>query len=214
MIGFLKKIWEKFYWFIVLYPISLAIIVVISVLINPYFDISMDAFSDLGLSIHWGYIFNKGLMYISSPLALLMSIYMIIKADSKTRTVGSTFLLFSGIMLFFIGKFPADTFYHDFIAYAYFYSFFFGAVLWGIDRFPDFVLSISISILFIIGQKIDFPSIAYAELYMFALMILFFFYSFLYYRKEYYHNEIQRIKNKVKRGDEALITPSPQMNFE
>jgi len=141
---------------------------------NPWFSITKDAYSDLGIpeASHMK-LYNYGLIFVIMPLMFIFSLYLIYVAKNKVQTVGGAFILVASIFIALIGIYYKGTKPHDFVALWFFVQYFLGILVYCIGDKGWEWLGVSLFLLFWLGFVIPFPSVALAETYALVLIAIF-----------------------------------------
>jgi hypothetical membrane protein len=129
------------------------IIIIISVLLNPWFIFTKNAFSDLGNpNANYPQVYNFGLIIVAI-LSFLYGIHLILVSRNKTEVVASSYLTIASIFLALIGIFHEGTYPHAFVSVWFFVQFALVILVWGISGLlsESKKFGISMIILFIIG---------------------------------------------------------------
>ena len=144
---------------------------VFSIVANPWFSLTKNAFSDLGApSANAPWIYNYGLV-LAGLAALLYSVALMDWASNKVEVSGSTFMFVAGIFLALIGVYHAGTAAHTFVTTWFFQLADLAIASWGLGliiakRRPIGILSLAVAILTPIGGEIvTWPSTAVFEAY-------------------------------------------------
>ena len=104
----------------------------LSMLYNPWFSLTTNAFSDLGgRSANQPWIYNIGLM-VTGGVALLYALSLIDDAKNKAQVVGGGFMFMAGVFLALIGIYPSGTGPHTFVSTWFFAQADLAIVTWGI----------------------------------------------------------------------------------
>ncbi|USH00164.1 DUF998 domain-containing protein [Thermococcus argininiproducens] len=152
------------YWLFVAWSISR----------NPWFSFWSNALSDLGspeMARAPG-IYNYGLV-ITAVFMLAFSVYLMLSAENKLRTVGGAYISISAIFLALIGVFHAGTRPHGFVSTYFFVQFFLGMLIYGTGS-KDRAVRYGSGLLFalaVLGTFINWPSVALIETYEIALIM-------------------------------------------
>lgn len=147
------------------------VFIIISVLINPWFDFFKNALSDLGrVSLENNYVFNTGLI-LAGLVALTYIPSLLNFFKSRIGYMSTGVFLVAILHLILIGVFPEDTSPHGFVSYEFFalmtISLFLVGVSLIVERLSRYgFIFIALFLLSLIGSLlIAWPSIAILELY-------------------------------------------------
>jgi hypothetical membrane protein len=153
------------------------IVTILSIVANPWFSLTKNAFSDLGASsanVPW--VYNYGLV-VAGGVALLYSVALMDWSTNKVEVAGSAFMFIAGIFLALIGIYPSGTRAHAFVSTWFFLQMDLAMVSWGIGLIIAKkrllgILSVAASILAPVGGGIVmWPSIAVLEAYGILLIM-------------------------------------------
>jgi hypothetical membrane protein len=114
----------------ILFPIFSIIILILSVQMTPWFNLTEYAISDLGLTVGAGSFFNYGII-IAGFLLLIFSLGLIL--DLKNRQAGPTILLLSSLFLIGVGVFPLPNPNHIYVSSLFFIGFSLSFLILGIN---------------------------------------------------------------------------------
>lgn len=138
-------------------------------LVNPWFNLFRNAFSDLGGPIARNpWIFNYGLV-ASSVLAILYSLWLFQASINKLECAGSAFAFIGGVFLALIGLFPSSTYPHRFVSTWFFVQMGLAIATWGIGliyrgaRVLGLGCLLIVALGFVAALLIKWPSIAVLE---------------------------------------------------
>ncbi|MGC8607065.1 MAG: DUF998 domain-containing protein [Vulcanisaeta sp.] len=150
--------------------------IIISIIVNPWFVFTKNAFSDLGgphATDPW--IYNYGLI-ITSIFIVLYSINLLLISRNKVENFASAFVFVAGIFLALIGIYHAGTRPHVFVSTWFFAQMDMALITWGIGSLmaKDRVLG-SFSLILgiiapIIALIVPWPSAATEEAYGIAVI--------------------------------------------
>ncbi|AEA13531.1 hypothetical protein TUZN_2073 [Thermoproteus uzoniensis 768-20] len=105
-----------------------------SISVNPWFDISRNAFSDLGgPRAAYPWIYNDGLILAAAFLGLF-SVHVVSSSSNKLEAVGGAYLSISAIFLALIGIYHEGTRPHVFVSTWFFIQAFLGFLIYGLGR--------------------------------------------------------------------------------
>jgi len=146
-------------------------VTILSIVANPWFSLTKNAFSDLGASsANAPWIYNYGLVVVGG-VALLYSVALMDWSTNKVEVAGSAFMFVAGIFLALIGIYPSGTRAHTFVSLWFFLQADLAIASWGIGlmvakkRLLGF-LSVVFAILAPVGAEVvTWPSIAVLEAY-------------------------------------------------
>jgi len=107
------------------------LVILASILRNPWFVFTEHAFSDLGgpMAID-AWLFSNG-MILTGLTIILYGVYLVRVSFNKLTTVGAAFLLITGGFLTLIGVFPSGTEPHFFISVGFFTMSDLSILAWG-----------------------------------------------------------------------------------
>lgn len=164
----IKQLWR--YTGIIVVVISW-IILGISIYQNPWFNIFVHAFSDLGkIEANCPWIFNTGLMILGC-MTCIYSLYLAYSTMNKFYIYSSALMFIAGIFLILIGVFPINSKYHDFVSIWFFIQMWLSLITTAIGMTINrkFLYSVILWIIVVIGplgsMLIEWPSIALLETY-------------------------------------------------
>ncbi len=148
----------------------------VSIIKNPWFDISRYTFSNLarrGLA-NDPWIFSAGVI-IGGIFMVAFGISMITTSKKKNSSVGGSYVTLSGVFMILVGIFPIGTKPHDFIALSTFLLFYTGMMLYGIGssdkKFRNWTVAVFIAA--IAGLLCNcWKSLGYLEIYALSLVIM------------------------------------------
>jgi len=170
-LGFLEIISKLLRYFGLLSFIVAFIGILISILLNPWFEITKNALSDLGrIGRSNSYIFNSTLI-ISSLFAIAYSIHLSKIAPGKLGCIGVGVYLVSSFSLMLIGLFPEGTYPHRYVSLEFFVLMTFSILLFGISflrngRRREGLYLITLFLVSAIGSFfISWPSVASLEIF-------------------------------------------------
>ncbi len=151
------------------------VFIIISILINPWFNLFKNALSDLGrVGLENSYVFNTGLILAGLiSLTYVPSLLNFFKSRIGCMSVGV--FLVAILHLILIGVFPEGTRPHGFVSYEFFVlmtiSLFLVGVSLIVERLSRYgLILIMLFLLSLIGSlSITWPSIALLELYNIVL---------------------------------------------
>lgn len=147
------------------------IIIIVSVYLNPWFNVYKHALSDLGgpkANLPW--IYNVGLVVVGS-IVCIYSLYLAYVVTDKLYAFSSALMFIAGIFLALIGLFPSGTKPHDFVSLWFFVQIWLSlvAVAISMTKHRKIVHSSIMWIIAIIGPLgailIKWPSVAILEIY-------------------------------------------------
>ncbi|MGC8973841.1 MAG: DUF998 domain-containing protein [Thermoproteus sp.] len=105
-----------------------------SISVNSWFDISRNAFSDLGgPRAAYPWIYNDGLITAAAFLGLF-SVHVVSSSSNKLEAVGGAYLSISAIFLALIGIYHEGTRPHVFVSTWFFIQAFLGFLIYGLGR--------------------------------------------------------------------------------
>jgi hypothetical membrane protein len=108
------------------------IVILVSVLVNPWFNFFSNAFSDLGgpkAADPW--LYNDGLVAVA-VLVLIYCTHLVSASKNKLETMGSAFAVVAAIFLVMIGIYHEGTYPHVFVSTWFFIQFGIAITAWGI----------------------------------------------------------------------------------
>jgi len=147
------------------------VVIVLSILQNPWFNVYRHALSDLGgpkASRPW--IYNVGLMVVG-VVACLYSFYLTYRAASKVHVYASALLFIAGVFLALIGVYPSGTRPHTFVSTWFFIQMWLAVIASAVGmaldgRTVDSAILSAIAIAGPLGAvSIKWPSVALLEIY-------------------------------------------------
>ena len=170
------------------------LVIIVSVIFNPWFRVAGNALSDLGggnmaLNGHpapaYPYIYNVGLMIEAIFIATLASLFLS-KSKHKVENAGISFFIISALFLALIGIYHEGTYPHDFVSIWFFILASISYVTIGISLIINkmkFGIPITLSIIFswILYAIIPWQSVAEDEIFGIAvieLVVIFHIFSF------------------------------------
>lgn len=164
------------------------LIVLVSVILNPWFIFTRDAFSDLGgPQANASYIYNYGLVMLGVML-FLFSLWLASRAEDKLGLIGASWLMIASIFLSLIGIYPSGTRPHTFISSWFFIHSWLSMIPFLIQGFLSknkkdvivfsslFILSLLIA--YIVEIFVGWPSVAVLE--AFGVVVIDFYILYLY----------------------------------
>ena len=135
------------------------VIIVSSILINPWFNICKGALSDLGGPRATNpSLFNFGLVAVS-VLVFAFSAAMLLSSLNKVEALGSSFVAVSAMFLALIGVFHEGTYPHAFVSLWFFTQMDLAVVTWSIGLILSREFKIGITLL-LMGLAAPIPAIA------------------------------------------------------
>lgn len=147
------------------------VIIILSILMNPWFMFFTDALSDLGgPKANNPFIYNYGLI-ITAIIAIIYSVYLLIISKNKIQSMGSSFFSVASIFLALIGIFHEGYSYHGFVSVWFFFQSGLSITIWGLGLWTDNTRQIGIIVLILgvfgtfLGFTLPWPSAAVAESY-------------------------------------------------
>lgn len=147
------------------------IVTILSIVANPWFSLTKNAFSDLGASsANAPWIYNYGLV-VAGGVALLYSVALMDWSTNKVEVAGSAFMFISGIFLALIGIYPSGTRAHTFVSTWFFLQTDLAIASWGIGLIIAKkrllgILSVTAAIPApVVGEMVMWPSVAVLEAY-------------------------------------------------
>ena len=174
----MKTVLKAFSFLGLISALSAWVVIDISIVLNPWFDIFRHAFSDLGgPEANYPWVYNFGLISVSI-LVFLYSIYLATVAGNKIEVIGSAFLMIASVFLALIGLFPAGTRPHTFVSTWFFIQMDLAIIAWGLGLLVRGLRDIgSIFIAMgiispILALILEWPSIAVLEAFGIAVIDL------------------------------------------
>ncbi|MEM3832982.1 MAG: DUF998 domain-containing protein [Thermoprotei archaeon] len=168
----MKRSFNKLLKFSGLIAVILAWMVIgISVYYNSWFNLNVNAFSDLGgpkATNPW--IYNYGLI-VTAIFVIMYSLYLISDSLNKLETIGGSFIFIAGIFLSLIGIYHAGTRPHVFVSTWFFVQMDLAILVYGLGLILEKIkyygiMSIMLGIIGpIIAVIIKWPSVAMIEAY-------------------------------------------------
>ncbi|MGB9830567.1 MAG: DUF998 domain-containing protein [Fervidicoccus fontis] len=159
--------------------------ILIAVKLNPWFDVSKNALSDLGrIGLKYSSIFNITLI-ISSLFAISYIPYMLKLLSNKFGAFSVGVYTVGAFHLFLIGMFPEGTKFHWFVSLEFFILmsislFLFSITMLTLKRKTSFFLFLILFLLSLLGSLfVRWPSTALLEIY--NITIYFFGFLILYF---------------------------------
>ena len=170
------------------------IVIIVSVIFNPWFRVTGNALSDLGggnmaLNGHpapaYPYIYNVGLMIEAIFIAILASLFLS-KSKHKVENTGISFFIISALFLALIGIYHEGTYPHDFVSIWFFILASISYATIGISLIINkmrFGIPITVTIIlsWILYALIPWKSVAEDEIFGIAvieLLVIFHIFSF------------------------------------
>lgn len=155
-----------------------SIFIIASILTNPWFTITANAFSDLGaVTANNRWIFNCG-MIVSGSLIFLFALGLAEMSENKVEVIGSAFLMMTAFFLIFIGIFYEGTAPHFLFSVLFFSEAGLSVLTWGLGmvmerRYDAGIAMIALAIIGTLGSLlISFPSIALLESFGISIMFV------------------------------------------
>ena len=170
------------------------LVIIVSVIFNPWFRVTGNALSDLGggnmaLNGHpapaYPYIYNVGLMIEAIFIATLASLFLS-KSKHKVENAGISFFIISALFLALIGIYHEGTYPHDFVSIWFFILASISYATIGISLIINkmrFGIPITVTIIlsWILYSLIPWQSVAEDEIFGIAvieLLVIFHIFSF------------------------------------
>ena len=147
------------------------VVILISIHINPWFNMFGNALSDLGgPNANYPWVYNYGLV-LTAALMLLFSFYLLFVSENKVEAMGASFVAVASIFLALIGIFHEGTYPHTFVSEWFFTQMDLAVVTWSIGLIIGRRLNYGIPLLLlgiiapIPALLIKWPSTAILETY-------------------------------------------------
>ncbi len=107
------------------------VVIGVSSLINPWFSIWKNAFSDLGgPAARDPWVYNYGMVVVAAAM-MTYGACMVTEGVNKLHDVGGAFFIVAGIFLALIGTYHEGTYPHRFVSEWFFYQADLSALAWG-----------------------------------------------------------------------------------